>query len=242
MSEFDPKRFGANLRNIRRSMGGISQTTLARRSDVNRTTIVKTEAGSSIPRIDEIFRIAAALKIPIQKLMTGKSRPQIGLKGIAFELHDLGIKDYVISEAIVPGAFRRSEEVLVLALRGDRPDVRLIAAMPYVLARRRFHVGLTLAFANLHDRRVRARLAWLSEITLSLGRDSRFPVAIRTEAELERLIKRCKRPDEPDSLGYPSEKRPSPLWRRWNINFAGDLDAFLNRAIELAALNRPGDG
>lgn len=193
-----------------------------------------------MPRLDEVLQLSEALRAPIQQLVSGRVRPPYGLKGIAFELYSLGIRDFAVSGAVVPGAFRQPEEVLVLALMGDRPEVRIVEAIPFVLATRLFHVGMLHAYAELHDDLVQTRLAWLSDITLALGRDARFPVLIGNPRQLERLIKNCKRPTEPDSLGHPAESRQSPIWRRWNITYAGGIESFLDRAIQLAALSDGG--
>ena len=117
---------------------------------------------------------------------------------------------------------------------GDRPELRLVEAMPFVLATKQLRVGLALAFAAKHDPRVRTRLGWLSDITLTLGQLSSFPVAVRTETALRKFAA-VKKSAAPDSLGHPGEKRPSLLWRRWNITYSGDLDAFVERARELTA-------
>jgi hypothetical protein len=103
------------------------------------------------------------------------------------------------------------------------------------------NVWLTLAYANIHDRRVRVRLAGLSDVTLALSRLSSFPVPLRTQEELEKFTKKVKKPTEPDSLGYPASTRLSPLWRRWNIIYGGTMDDFLKRARELVTINHAGD-
>ena len=68
--------------------------------------IVKMEACQAMPQLDEAVRLVEALHVPLQHLLTGKSRPATDLKGIAYELHDLGIRDFVVSDAAVPGAWR----------------------------------------------------------------------------------------------------------------------------------------
>lgn len=233
------QEFATNLYEAR-IKAKITQSALSRRANVNRTKIVRMEVGKYVPQLDEALRLAQALKVPLQQFLTGKTRPSIGLKGIAFELYQLGIRDYVVNDAVVPGAFRRPEQVVVLALRGDRPETRLVDAMPLVLATNTLNVRLTLAYAKLHDRRVLVRLAWLSDVTLALARLSTFPVQLRTQEELEKFTKLVKRPDGPDSLGYPAANRSSPLWRRWNITYGGAMDDFLTRVRELAVLINEG--
>ncbi|HKB04898.1 MAG TPA: helix-turn-helix transcriptional regulator [Gemmataceae bacterium] len=234
------ERVGANLRQTRLK-ARLTQQVLAKRSGINRTSLVKIELGQYALSIDEVTRLAGALRVPVQQFLTGKTRPSADLRGIAFELYHLGVRDYLVEEAAVPGAFRPPEEVVVLALRGDRPETRLIDAMPFVLATHPLNQGLALAFANIHDRRVRVRLAWLSEVTLALARNSAFPVAVQKAGGLEGFVKRAKKADEPDSLGHPASARTGPLWRRWNITYGGTMDDFLQRARALAHAHPPGD-
>ena len=134
----------------------------------------------------------------------------------------------------MPGAFRRPEQIVPLALRGDNPDPRVVEAIPFVLARQPLVVPLTLAFADFYDSRIRARLAWLSKITLVLEQSNRFPIAIESERQLSAFIRRATKPDKPDSLGHPSRQKPPPIWARWNITYAGTLDDFYKRTIEVA--------
>ncbi len=227
---------------LARTSAGFTQSDLARRSSVSRTQIVKMEAGTYAPSFDEIVRLAEVLKIPLQRLLSGRRRPSATLPGIAFELDDLGLHDLEVSGAEVPGAFRHPEEVIVLALRGDRPEPRIVDAMPAILATIEFRVRLVHAFAGIYDPRVRTRLAWLSDVTLTLGRQSTFPVAVRTEAVLAKFVRTGKRAALPDSLGHPGEKRSPLLWRRWNITYAGDLENFSRRAQEVAAIRREAPG
>jgi DNA-binding XRE family transcriptional regulator len=234
------ERFGANLK-ILRLNADITQASLARQTSINRTKIVRMEAGEYVPQLDEALQIAEVLKAPLQQLLTGTIFPSIGLKGIAFELYHLGIRDYVVEGAVVPGAFRRPEQIVALTLKGDRPETRVIDAMPLVLASYKLNVSLTLAYADIYDRRVRARLAWLSDVTLSLGRLNTFPVPLRTQEGLEKFTKKVKRPDEPDSLGRPSVSISSPIWRRWNITYGGTLSDFLARVQDLAKTHRSGE-
>jgi hypothetical protein len=153
----------------------------------------------------------------------------VGLRGIDLELYHLGITDLRIADPHVPGAFRRPEQVLALALRGDRPDSRVVEAIPFVLAKQTLSVPLTLAFADIYDKRVRTRLAWLSDITLTLDRTGKLPIAIESEDQLSELIRRAKKPQRADDLGIPSTKKVHPIWSRWNITYAGQLDDFASR-------------
>lgn len=162
------------------------------------------------------------------------------MPGITFELHTLGVRDLAVPSATVPGAFRRREEVLVLAVRGDRPEVRVIEAIPFLLARHPWKVSLVRAFATVHDRRVRVRLAWLSEVALILGNRADFPIASEAIKSLGRFRRLVRKPSTPDDLGHPGSGRIPPVWKRWNITYGGGINNFLTRAAELSAMNPVG--
>ena len=153
-------------------------------------------------------------------------------------MYDLGIRDWIVSDAEVPGAFRRPEQVIALALRGDRPEVRILEALPYVLSRRRLDARLALAFAEIYDPRVKTRLAWLCDVTMTLGRQALFSIAPEVEQSLERLVKAVKKPKAPDGLGHPSDGPLSPVWRRWNITYAGSMKSFAERSGQFSAVDR----
>ncbi len=232
MGTADCKLLGQHLAQARRA-AGLTQTALAAEARINRVQIVRMEAGETIPRLDEALCLAGALKVPLEWLTAGRKFPRPDLKGIAVELHHLGIRDLEVSDAHVPGSFRHGEEVLVIALSGDRPEPRIVEAIPFLLARLRFRASLATAFAEYYDRRVRTRLAWLCDITLALSRLSTMPVSVESEANLKSLIKKGVKAAEPDSLGYPSSGKLPPIWRRWNITYAGTMDDFLRRTIEV---------
>ncbi len=225
---------GANIKSAGISVR-FTQAALSRRSGISRSQIVKMEAGRVIPQLDEAVRIADVLHIPIQRLLTGKTKPSVGLNGIAHELHNLGITDLVVSDAEVPGAFRRSEQVIALALSGDRPEVRIVEAIPYVLSQTKLHVRLAISFAELYDPRVKYRLAWLSDVTLVLARKGIVAIAPDVERPLERLTKTVKKPETRDDLGSPGTRPKSPIWRRWNMDYSGTLQEFAERARLLDA-------
>ncbi len=240
MAENTTHSFGARLKR-ERLKAKLTQSALARQSGVNRLKITRTEAGSYSPNWEEVLQLAQALRVPLQRFLSGKTRPSVGLKGIAFELYHLGIRDYLVGGAEVPGAFRRPEQIIALVLRGDRPEARLVDAMPVVLATQKLNAGLALSFADAADRRVRVRLAWLCDVTLFLGRLSTFPVQLRAPEALEQITRKVKKPAEPDDMGHPGSRRASPLWRRWNITYGGTVDDFLARARTLAAGDTAGE-
>jgi DNA-binding XRE family transcriptional regulator len=220
----------------------MSQSALARAARIPRLRVVRAEAGRYTPNLAEAVRIARVLKVPLERFSYGRWRPADDLRGIALELFHLGIRDLEVSGAEVPGAFRPAEQTLAAALKGDRPEPRVVEALPAVMARRPWHVPLALAFADFYDPRIRTRLAWLSDVTLTLRHLSTFPTEVRSEVELGELVRAGKPAAEPDCLGHPREG-PSPLlWARWNITYAGDLADFTRRAAEVEAASRRSAG
>ena len=93
----------------------------------------------------------------------------------------------------------------------------------------------TVAFADISDPRVRTRLAWLSDITLTLQKLSTFPIEVTKEKQLREFVQAGAKAAEPDSLGHPRQGKKPLLWARWNIAYVGDLADFLRRAQEVEA-------
>jgi transcriptional regulator with XRE-family HTH domain len=238
VAEIPAYSFGANLRNARLG-AGLSQSQLAKAARVPRHRLIRVEQDNSVLNLAEATQIATVLKMPLQRLATGLWGSGSDLGSIAFELYHLGIRDLEVSAPRVPGAFRVAEQVVALALRGDQPEPRVIEAIPFVLARKKLQVSLTIAFAARYDQRIRTRLAWLSDITITLAKLSRFPIQIMNPEQLRRFVQRGVRPSHPDSLGHPCENKSPPIWERWNITYAGDMSDFMRRilAVEYAYRN-----
>ena len=234
MATDEVQKLGLCLKKTRIACG-LSQAALARTANVARLKLVRAEQGLYPLNLDESIRVARVLKVPLEQLTTGRWGPTSDLRGIAFELYQLGIRDLEVAEAYVPGAFRLPEQVLVVALKGDRPEPRVVEAMPYVLARRQFRVPLVVAVADFHDPRVRTRLAWLSDITMAISRLSDFPLEVKSEKQLRDFVEAGVRDAEADSLGHGDEGERPPLWRRWNITYAAGLTEFRLRMQEIEA-------
>jgi len=234
MEDSKTRLLGVYLRRARLAVG-ITQAALARAAQVARLRVVRAERGLYTLTLDEALRLAGVLKVPLQRLTTGTWRPGLDLRGIAFELNHLGIGDLEIAGAQVPGAFRPAEQVVAAALRDDQPEPRVVEAIPSILARHQLNVPLTVAFADIYDPRIRTRLAWLSDVTLTLSRLSKFPIEVVSEAHLVELIRAGRRSGEPDSLGHPGAGKRPRLWERWHITYAGDLADFIRRTCEVAA-------
>ena len=234
---FNAKEFGNRLESARKS-AGLTQAALAQRSSLHRLQIVRMEAGVAVPRLDETLRLAESLKVPLEYLTDGRFTPTHDLRGIAVELYRLGIRDLVVANPRVPGVLRHPEETLVLVVSGDRPKPRLLEAIPFVLARRKFRASLVSTFAKIHDKRAITRLGWLSEITLALSNLATMPIAMYSEPSLNRIIhvgRTAKKAGmtAPDSLGHPGVGNLGPIWKRWNITYGGTIQDFLHRTIEV---------
>jgi transcriptional regulator with XRE-family HTH domain len=64
------KRFGENLRRVRRREG-LSQEQLAIRASLHRTEVGKLERAGRVCRIDTLIRLAGALAVPPGELLEG---------------------------------------------------------------------------------------------------------------------------------------------------------------------------
>jgi transcriptional regulator with XRE-family HTH domain len=238
MIVLSPPAFGTHIKSARRA-AGLSQQALADAAGITRWQITRFEGGTAVPSLDEAVRLAKALRIPFELLTNGTWVPAPDLRGIALELNRLGIWDLEVSNPRVPGSFRHAEEVIVLALGGDRPEPRVVEAIPYVLTVRKLRPVLLSAFAEVHDRRVFTRLAWLCDIALALSRKSDYPAPVRFEDQFRSILALGHKAPEPDSLGHPGTGPLSPIWRRWNITYAATLDDILRRTLEVHAAYKP---
>jgi hypothetical protein len=179
------------------------------------------------------------LDLPLQRFLSGGDRPGSGVRELAIELRNLGLIDLWIEAPIVPGALRRPEEVVAVAIAGEEPEARIVAGVPSILAWNRWNGRLLCAFARTTKPRTVYRLAWLAEVALALDRMGGFPGGCPGKDDLAAFVKGIKAPppDRWDNLGKPAHKpTKSPLWKRWRINYAADLATFRKRAEALAAL------
>jgi transcriptional regulator with XRE-family HTH domain len=224
----------------------LSQAELAARCALSQAQISYFELGQRRPTLDQLVRIAKALDYSIEGLIAGANRPGTELRHMALELRSLGISDLWVKDAVVPGAFRRPEELVALAVGGEEPDPRIVEAIPAVLAWNEIDPVLLRAYGLATRPRTTPRLAWLADITLAIDRRGGFPGGCR-KRPLERFTRivpaAATEPDAWDSLGRPMAKLPtSPIWKRWRINYDADLAQFEQRARHLDELRRrPGD-
>jgi transcriptional regulator with XRE-family HTH domain len=221
----------------------LSQAELAARCTLSQAQISYFEVGQRRPTLDQLIRIARALEVPVQKLIAGSDRPGTELRDIVIELRRLGIVDLWVKDAVVPGAFRRTEEVIALAVAAHEPEPRIIEAIPAVLAWNPIEPILLRAYGLMMRPHTARRLAWLADITLAIERRGGFPGGCRKEP-LARLTRIIRTPSAVrtvwDDLGRPLAKHPgSPLWKRWRISYDADLNVFEQRASHLDELRGP---
>jgi transcriptional regulator with XRE-family HTH domain len=221
---------------------GLTQRQLAERCGLHQSILSRIESGKREATLRETVRLAEALHFPLEWFVTGEDQPGTTLPGIALELWHLGIVDLMVPGARVPGTYRPAEEVLTLAVGTERPEPRVIEALPAVLAWNRLRPGVLEAFARATHPKALTRLAWLTEITFLLERTGGFPGGLGPVDELTELLTRVDRPHEPDDLGQPGGSAPDHrAWKYWRVTYAVDLPAFRERAERLRSL-RVGGG
>jgi transcriptional regulator with XRE-family HTH domain len=221
---------------------GLSQAELAGRSGLKRQQITFYETGARIPSLANLLKIARALDVPLQRFLSGTNAPGGGVRGIAIELRSLGLIDLWVEEPLVPGAFRRPEEVVAHGVAGEEPEARILEGMPAVLAWNRWDPGLLRAFARASGRETLFRVAWLADVAVTLDRMGGFPGGCPGREDLAAFLKRApKPPDRWDDVGRPGHDPPaSPVWKRWRIKYAADLATFRRRAETLVSLKLSG--
>ena len=235
------RRLGSHLSRARLERG-LSQAELAGRCALSQAQISYFELGQRRPTLDQLIRIAKALDYSIEGLVGGSNRPGRELRHMAVELRSLGMADLWVKDAVVPGMFRRAEELSALAVGGEEPDPRIVEAIPAILAWNEIDPILLRAHGLATRPRTVRRLAWLADIALAIDRRGGFPGGCR-KRPLERFTRiipsAAAERDAWDSLGRPMAKPPtSPIWKRWRINYDADLTQFEQRARHLDELRR----
>jgi transcriptional regulator with XRE-family HTH domain len=226
------KDLGANLLLVRLERG-LSQGRLARECKLAQAQVSLFEAGRRLPSLDQFVRLARALDVPLQRLMTGADQPGVEIKDLAVELRGLGAVDLWVADATVPGAARRPEEVIALAVSGSSPDPRVVETLPALLSWNEISPPLLRAHATVT--RTTYRLAWLADVALAIERQKGFPGGCR-KGPLERFLKAVKPPEGGawDDLGRQVDSPPRfPAWKRWKISYPATPEQFEVRAKEL---------
>ena len=213
---------------------GLTQGELGAASGLSQSQVSLFESGERLPALDQFLRIARALDAPLQQLINGEDRPGSGLADLAVELRRLGLVDLVVAGSILPGAARRPEEVLALAIAGDSPEPRVVEAIPALLSWNPIDPRLLLGFAR--STATTYRLAWLADVALTIDIRSGFPGGCN-RMPLARFVRSVRLAPERqlDDLGRPVEPIPtSPLWRRWMIGYGATIEDFERRAASLS--------
>jgi transcriptional regulator with XRE-family HTH domain len=240
-SEIPPelKSIGQYLQLARRQRG-LSQTALANQTGIDQTRISRIEQRKELPTLIQTFELARALAVSLQRLINGRDESGATPQELAIELYDLGVKDLLLSKAIVPGACRATELVLALAVRGNQPEPRIIEAIPVVLSWNKWSPHVLTDFCQkIDDHRVRDRLAWLAEVTLTIDRTYGFPGGCLQTQELEAFLRMWPSPrsSQVDDLGHPGDDATvPPVSKRWKINYPAQLSDFHERAKNLLTL------
>lgn len=227
---------GTNL-SLARLERGFSQSGLASASGLSQAQVSLFEAGRRLPSLEQFVRLARVLDVPLQKLVSGRDRPGTELRDLAVELRRLGAGDLWVAEAAVPGAARRPEEVIALAVSGLHPDPRVVEALPALLSWNK--INPVILRAHGIATKTTYRLTWLADIALAVERRQGFPEGCRRGA-LERFVRSVRLPPRGtpwDDLGRPADRPPtSPVWRRWKIRYGAELEDFTRRALALAQI------
>lgn len=220
-----------------RNWRGLTQRQLAERCGLHQSILSRIESGQREASLHEAVRLAQALHLPLEWFVAGEERPGKKLSDMAAELWHLGIVDLIVPEARVPGTYRPAEEVLALSVGMERPEPRVIEALPAVLAWNRLRPGVLEAFARVTHPKALTRLAWLTEITFFLDRTGGFPGGFVGADDLTEFLTKVERPHEPDDLGQPGgAESDHRVWKYWRILYAVDLSAFRERAEHLLSL------
>lgn len=224
-----------------RTERGFSQDALATGSDLTQTHIYHFETGRRLPSIDQLLTIARVLKLPLQYFLRGEEQLNPSPTDIAFQFKSLGIVDLAIESSTAPVAFPPNEAIISQFLADEKPDARILEALPAVLAWNKWSIPLLRAHARTDGGdRILRRLGWLADIVLYVHSDFGFPGGTKSIRELQALRRGLSKANlvppsaEWDDLGRPSPSEPtSAIWRRWKINCDLQLLDFMARADRL---------
>lgn len=225
---------GANL-SLTRLERGFSQGRLARECKLSQAQVSLFESGRRLPSLDKFVRLARALDVPIQRLLSGVDRPGLELRDLAVELRNLGA-DLWVADAAIPGVARCPEEVVALAASGSSPDPRVVETLPALLSWNEINPLMLRAYGVAT--KTTYRLAWLADVALAVERQQGFPGGCR-RGPLERFIRIVGLPPQGaawDDLGRPAESpSSSPVWRRWKTSYGAEMKDFTRRTQALAS-------
>ncbi|CAN5400761.1 hypothetical protein BH10PLA2_BH10PLA2_14390 [soil metagenome] len=243
----DPSTIPTELQNLgkwlqkARVQQRISQKEIALRAGLSQPRISGIEKGEMLPTLPQLIRLARALVVPIQWFLTGSVNPGTEISDLALQLQRLKIVDLFVPENLVPGAFRPTEEVLALAVRGNQPNPRIIEALPAVLAWNLWSPPRLREYSRPRKSKTSIRLAWLADVALTIHRTIGFPGGCpqfrRLESFVGPLWSRLKLSLTEDDLGRPGETQViPPVSKRWHIGYDAPLASFIDRAVHLNSL------
>jgi transcriptional regulator with XRE-family HTH domain len=224
-----------------RTQQSFTQKELATRSKLTQARVSQIEQGLILPTLPQLIRLARALSLPLQWFLNGSTAPGNEVPDIALELQRLGVVDLLVPGAVVPGAFRPTEQVIALAVSGNQPEPRIIEAIPAVLAWNPWSASVLRVYSHHCDARAGNRLAWLADVALTIHRNGGFPGGCPQCRKLESYVrwwsKHPTRPPQEDDLGRPAARdNLPPVWKRWKIRYDAPLSAFAERAQLLHSL------
>src|SRR5262249_14538591 len=224
-----------------RTRQDLTQKDLAARSGIAQPRISGIEQGTILPTLPQLIRLARALSVPLQWFLNGSVVAGEEVSDIALELQNLGVVDLLVPGAVVPGAFRPTEQVIALAVSGNQPESRIIEAMPAVLAGNRGAPAVLPAYSYHRDLRAGIRPSLLADVALTIHRNEGFPGGCPQRRQLEAYVRWwSKHPTQParvDDLGRPAEGSDlPPVSKRWKITYDAPLSAFVERARHLQSL------
>lgn len=233
------KNLGKWVRQARESEG-LTQTELAVKARLTQARISRVEEGKVLPTLPQLMCLAKALLKPLQWFITGWYSVGEEFAHIAIQLQALGVVDLFVPEAVVPGAFQPTEQVLALAVQGLQPQPRIIEAIPAIMAWRLWAPLYLRAHIEPLGSRASIRLAWLADVALTIHRTTGFPGGCPQRWNLEAFVEEMRNAKMswlPDDLGRPGEEAGlPPVSKRWKITYAAPLSTFRERAQHLHAL------
>lgn len=220
-----------------RTEQGLTQQELATRAGISQPRLSSIEKGTVLPTLPQLIRLARALMLPLQWFLRGSVFPGTETPDLASQLHWLGVVDLFVPDAVVPGAFRPTEQVLALAVSGDQPNPRIIQAIPAVLAWKRWSPSRLREYSKPRTSQASIRLAWLADVALTIQRTTGFPGGCPQYKNLESFVGRLSKarlPLKEDDLGRPGEEKTlPPVSKRWMIRYDAPLSVFIDRANHL---------
>lgn len=238
----DLKNLGRWLLKARQQQG-LTQKELAVRAEISQPRVSSIEQGEVLPTLPQLLRLAQALAVPLQWFLNGKVNPGTEVPELALQLRRLGVIDLFVPNAVVPGAFLPTEEVLALAVSAKQPDPRIVEAIPAVLAWNRWTPALLRVYSRPWSSQTSIRLAWLADVALTIHRTTKYPGGgfprgcpqhKQLEAFVGPLFKKAKPSLKNDDLGRPGKETAlPPVSKRWKISYDAPLEAFFERALEL---------